>query len=203
MYAIKTQNARMVERLRPILGAPVLRWVALLGLSAAYLQGGFDKAAHFSSAIAEMNQFEEATKAACLTPSIEGYRSGPAKLARAMDAAPDERAYALVTTKLGRSVNNVDVVEIGKIANLYENAASQPRLHHHLAVAVAHRGEIVERLNVLLHRKHPVDARLELAGLDHLVHEISPFPAQDRILDIVEQRIGMEGGVGLKHVDEG
>src|SRR5580692_3284758 len=126
MNAIKMHNARMVERLRPILGAPVLRWVALLGLSAAYLQGGFDKAAHFSSAIAEMNQFglspaaplaletgadvasavsqfsmyEEATKAACLTPSIEGYRSGPAKLARAMDAAPDERAYALVTTKL-------------------------------------------------------------------------------------------------------
>jgi uncharacterized membrane protein YphA (DoxX/SURF4 family) len=57
MNAIKMHNARMVERLRPILGAPVLRWVALLGLCAAYLQGGFDKAADFSSAIAEMNHF--------------------------------------------------------------------------------------------------------------------------------------------------
>ena len=57
MNAIKMQNARMVERLGPILGAPVLRWVALLGLCAAYLQGGFDKAAHFSSAIAEMKHF--------------------------------------------------------------------------------------------------------------------------------------------------
>jgi uncharacterized membrane protein YphA (DoxX/SURF4 family) len=47
----------MVERLGPILGAPVLRWVALLGLCAAHLQGGFDKAAHFSSAIAEVNHF--------------------------------------------------------------------------------------------------------------------------------------------------
>jgi hypothetical protein len=27
MKAIKVQNARMVERLGPILGAPVLRWV--------------------------------------------------------------------------------------------------------------------------------------------------------------------------------
>jgi uncharacterized membrane protein YphA (DoxX/SURF4 family) len=57
MNAIKMQNARMIERLGPILGARVLRWVALLGLCAAYLQGGFDKAAHFSSAIAEMNHF--------------------------------------------------------------------------------------------------------------------------------------------------
>ena len=57
MNAIKMQNARMIELLRPILGAPVLRWVALLGLCAAYLRGGFDKAADFSSVIAEMNHF--------------------------------------------------------------------------------------------------------------------------------------------------
>jgi uncharacterized membrane protein YphA (DoxX/SURF4 family) len=57
MNGIKMHNARMVERLGPILGAPVLRWVAPLGLCAAYLQGGFDKAAHFSSAIAEVNHF--------------------------------------------------------------------------------------------------------------------------------------------------
>jgi uncharacterized membrane protein YphA (DoxX/SURF4 family) len=57
MNAIDTLNARMVELLRPILAAPVIRWIALLGLCAAYLQGGFDKAADFSSAIAEINHF--------------------------------------------------------------------------------------------------------------------------------------------------
>uniref|UniRef100_UPI000D36B440 DoxX family protein n=1 Tax=unclassified Variovorax TaxID=663243 RepID=UPI000D36B440 len=34
-----------------------LRWVALLLLCAAYLQGGFNKATDFASAIAEMNHF--------------------------------------------------------------------------------------------------------------------------------------------------
>lgn len=34
-----------------------VRWVALLFLCAAYLQGGFNKATDFSSAIAEMNHF--------------------------------------------------------------------------------------------------------------------------------------------------
>jgi uncharacterized membrane protein YphA (DoxX/SURF4 family) len=57
MNAIDTLNARVVELLRPILAAPVIRWIALLGLCAAYLQGGFDKAADFSSAIAEINHF--------------------------------------------------------------------------------------------------------------------------------------------------
>jgi uncharacterized membrane protein YphA (DoxX/SURF4 family) len=57
MNAIDTLNARMVELLRPILAAPVIRWIALLGLCAAYLQGGFDKAADFSGAIAEINHF--------------------------------------------------------------------------------------------------------------------------------------------------
>jgi len=36
---------------------PALRWLALLGLCAAYLQGGFNKATDFASAIAEMQQF--------------------------------------------------------------------------------------------------------------------------------------------------
>jgi uncharacterized membrane protein YphA (DoxX/SURF4 family) len=36
---------------------PALRWIALLLLCAAYLQGGFNKATDFSSAIAEMNHF--------------------------------------------------------------------------------------------------------------------------------------------------
>lgn len=37
--------------------SPVLRWVALLLLCAAYLQGGLNKAMDFGSAIAEMNHF--------------------------------------------------------------------------------------------------------------------------------------------------
>lgn len=37
--------------------APVLRWIALLLLCAAYLQGGFNKATDFAAAIAEMNHF--------------------------------------------------------------------------------------------------------------------------------------------------
>lgn len=36
---------------------PALRWITLLLLCAAYLQGGFNKAVDFGSAIAEMNHF--------------------------------------------------------------------------------------------------------------------------------------------------
>src|SRR5438552_7562445 len=37
--------------------APWVRWLALLGLCAAYLQGGINKAMDFNAAIAEMNHF--------------------------------------------------------------------------------------------------------------------------------------------------
>lgn len=37
--------------------APALRWIALLLLCAAYLQGGFNKAIDFPAAIGEMNHF--------------------------------------------------------------------------------------------------------------------------------------------------
>lgn len=37
--------------------SPALRWIALLLLCAAYLQGGFNKATDFASAVAEMNHF--------------------------------------------------------------------------------------------------------------------------------------------------
>jgi uncharacterized membrane protein YphA (DoxX/SURF4 family) len=43
--------------MRDFIGSPVIRWVALLLLCAAYLQGGFDKAMDFGSAIAEMEHF--------------------------------------------------------------------------------------------------------------------------------------------------
>lgn len=44
----------MTKRWQPI---PALRWIALLLLCAAYLQGGFNKAVDFSAAVAEMNHF--------------------------------------------------------------------------------------------------------------------------------------------------
>jgi len=39
------------------LATPGVRWVALLGLCAAYLQGGIVKLANFNEALAEMNHF--------------------------------------------------------------------------------------------------------------------------------------------------
>ncbi|MDB6046419.1 MAG: DoxX family protein [Gammaproteobacteria bacterium] len=39
------------------LATPTVRWVALLGLCAAYLQGSFVKLANFNEAVAEMNHF--------------------------------------------------------------------------------------------------------------------------------------------------
>jgi uncharacterized membrane protein YphA (DoxX/SURF4 family) len=39
------------------LATPALRWVALLGLCAAYLQGGLVKLADFNGAVAEMTHF--------------------------------------------------------------------------------------------------------------------------------------------------
>ena len=39
-----------------MLGGVTIRWLALLALCGAYLQGGFDKAADFAGAVAEMQQ---------------------------------------------------------------------------------------------------------------------------------------------------
>lgn len=50
-------NTKLAAIVRPVLTSPVVRWLALLGLCAAYLQGGFNKAVDFPSAIAEMNHF--------------------------------------------------------------------------------------------------------------------------------------------------
>jgi uncharacterized membrane protein YphA (DoxX/SURF4 family) len=43
--------------MRNLFTAPWVRWLALLGLCAAYLQGGLNKAIDFPAAIAEMNHF--------------------------------------------------------------------------------------------------------------------------------------------------
>lgn len=48
---------KLLAVIRPWLGLPAVRWIALLGLCAAYLQGGFNKATDFSGAIAEMTHF--------------------------------------------------------------------------------------------------------------------------------------------------
>jgi uncharacterized membrane protein YphA (DoxX/SURF4 family) len=48
----------MIENFaRSVVGAPLVRWLALLALCAAYLQGGLVKAFDFAGAIAEMNHF--------------------------------------------------------------------------------------------------------------------------------------------------
>ena len=46
-----------VERIAARFATPLVHWIALLGLCAAYLQGGIVKATDFSGAIAEMNHF--------------------------------------------------------------------------------------------------------------------------------------------------
>src|SRR5438128_4212430 len=46
-----------IESIAARFATPLVRWIALLGLCAAYLQGGFDKATDFNGAIAEMNHF--------------------------------------------------------------------------------------------------------------------------------------------------
>jgi uncharacterized membrane protein YphA (DoxX/SURF4 family) len=46
-----------IESIAARFATPLVRWIALLGPCAAYLQGGFDKAVDFNGAIAEMNHF--------------------------------------------------------------------------------------------------------------------------------------------------
>ena len=47
----------LANLVRPVVGAPLVRWLALLALCAAYLQGGLVKAFDFPGALAEMNHF--------------------------------------------------------------------------------------------------------------------------------------------------
>jgi uncharacterized membrane protein YphA (DoxX/SURF4 family) len=54
----RSQRAQaLVAIIRPVLGASAVRWIALLGLCAAYLQGGINKLTNFPGAIAEMQHF--------------------------------------------------------------------------------------------------------------------------------------------------
>ena len=52
-----SSSGPVLRAARATFSAPLVQWFALLFLCAAYLQGAFDKAADFSSAVAEMNHF--------------------------------------------------------------------------------------------------------------------------------------------------
>lgn len=57
MNASSDFETRFATALRPLAASRMARWVALLGLTAAYLQGGLVKALDFSGAVAEMAHF--------------------------------------------------------------------------------------------------------------------------------------------------
>jgi uncharacterized membrane protein YphA (DoxX/SURF4 family) len=46
-----------IEAIAARIATPFVRWIALLAICAAYLQGGFNKATDFNGALAEMNHF--------------------------------------------------------------------------------------------------------------------------------------------------
>ena len=48
---------RLARTIRPLAAAPAVRFIALLGLCAAYLQGGLDKLLDFNAAIGEAERF--------------------------------------------------------------------------------------------------------------------------------------------------
>jgi uncharacterized membrane protein YphA (DoxX/SURF4 family) len=55
MSATRLPSARGL--LRRVIGAPAVRWIGMLGLCAAYLQGGINKALDFPAALGEMQHF--------------------------------------------------------------------------------------------------------------------------------------------------
>jgi uncharacterized membrane protein YphA (DoxX/SURF4 family) len=57
MSLFDTSDARREAMVTRFFCTPVVHWVALLGLCAAYLQGGLTKAFDFNGAIAEMDHF--------------------------------------------------------------------------------------------------------------------------------------------------
>jgi len=57
MKASSDFETRFVTALHPLAASRVVQWVALLGLTAAYLQGGLVKALDFPGAVAEMTHF--------------------------------------------------------------------------------------------------------------------------------------------------
>ena len=50
-------SERLANLARPVFASEAIRWLAYLGLCAAYLQGGFNKLTDFNGAIGEMTHF--------------------------------------------------------------------------------------------------------------------------------------------------
>ena len=50
-------SERLANLARPVFGSGAIRWLAYLGLCAAYLQGGFNKLTDFNGALGEMTHF--------------------------------------------------------------------------------------------------------------------------------------------------
>lgn len=48
---------RLANMARPVFGSATIRWLAYLGLCAAYLQGGINKLTDFNAAMGEMTHF--------------------------------------------------------------------------------------------------------------------------------------------------
>jgi uncharacterized membrane protein YphA (DoxX/SURF4 family) len=63
LAASKEGTADAALRIGRWIGTPILHWVALLSLCAAYLPGGFDKAIDFLGAVAEVQQLGPAPAA--------------------------------------------------------------------------------------------------------------------------------------------
>jgi len=57
MGGLDALNATLTAWLAPVFSTPALRWIAMLFLCSAYLQGGLTKAFDFNAAIAEMEEF--------------------------------------------------------------------------------------------------------------------------------------------------
>jgi uncharacterized membrane protein YphA (DoxX/SURF4 family) len=57
MSLLTSVDRTLTVLVAPVLGSAIVRWIALLGLCAAYLQGGLNKLLDFPAAIAEMRYF--------------------------------------------------------------------------------------------------------------------------------------------------
>jgi uncharacterized membrane protein YphA (DoxX/SURF4 family) len=71
--AMQTSGAKHASApawIRSWIATPTVHWIALLGLCAAYLQGGFDKVTNFTGAVAEMQHFGLAPAAPLATATI-------------------------------------------------------------------------------------------------------------------------------------
>ena len=57
MSTSQSFSSKLAALARPVFGSNAIRFLAYLGLCAAYLQGGFNKLTDFNGALGEMNHF--------------------------------------------------------------------------------------------------------------------------------------------------